>query len=78
MTEEQLNRTVDIHRVLKEAFGVESLAASRLIHDGQVQIDGHVVLPQWSKGHWTVRQLRGRMLSCPQRGQHRLFQSVTR
>lgn len=78
MTEQQLNRTVDIHRVLKEAFGVAYPAASRLIHDGQVRIDGHVVLPQWATGHWTVRQLRGRMLSCPQRGQHRMFERVPR
>ncbi len=73
MTEAQLNQRVDLHGVLKAAFGVGLLAATRLIHDGQVQIDGHVVLPEWSRGHWTVQQLRGRMLSCPQRGQTRLF-----
>ncbi len=76
MTPEQLDGKVDLHKVLKQAFGVESLAASRLIHDGQVQIDGHVVWPQYARGHWTVRQLRGRMLSIPQRGQTRLFDGI--
>lgn len=74
MTNRQLDRKVDIHRVLKESFGVGSLAAERLIQDGQVLIDGHVVLPQWARGHWSVRQLRGRMLHCLPRGQTRLFQ----
>lgn len=76
MTEAQLSQRVDLHKVLKDAFGVGSVAASRLIHDGQVQIDGHVVLPHWARGHWTVQQLRGRMLSFPQRGQIRLFDKV--
>lgn len=64
-TETELSRKVDLHRVLKDAYGVGSLAAGRLIHDGQVMIDGHVVLPCWAGGHWTVQQLAGRMLQIP-------------
>lgn len=76
-TERWLDRKVDLHRELKSAFGVESLAAERLIQDGQIQIDGHVVLPQWSQGHWSVRQLTGRMLTIPHIGRAtRLFQSA--
>ena len=33
MTEAQLRQKVDLHRVLKDEFGVGSVAASRLIHD---------------------------------------------
>lgn len=79
MTERQLNRPVDLYREMKLAFGAAYPAAWRLIHDGQVQIDGHVVLEQWAKDHWRVRQLQGRMLSIPHMGlSARLFQKSRR
>ena len=74
-TQRWLDRKVDIHRVLKDEFGVAYPAAWRMIHDGQVLIDGHTVLPQWSEGHWRVRQLSGRMLTIPHMSlSRRLFQ----
>lgn len=77
MKERQANAKADLHKVLRDAFGVGSLAATRLIQDGQVLIDGYVVLPQWSVGHWSVQQLRGRMISIPHLSlSTRLYQRV--
>lgn len=65
LTEEGLSRKVDLYRVLKEEFGVEYPAAWRMIHDGQIQVDGHVVSQERAKGHWSAQQLYCRMLTIP-------------
>ncbi len=68
MTKRQLDSKVDLYKVLKGLYGWESPAVWRLIHDGRVLIDGHVVLPQWAQGHWSVRHIAGRMLQIPSFG----------
>lgn len=49
-------------------------AAENMIGRGQVTIDGFVVPVPWARGHWTEKQLWGRMLRC-QKGEVRLFGS---
>jgi hypothetical protein len=70
----ELDRRVNLYTVLQKTWGINQMAAENLINHGHVRIDGHVVQKVWAKNHWTVRQLRGRMLSSP-RGQVRLFGS---
>lgn len=72
----ELETTVDLYKVVKKAWGIEEIAADRLVSDGQLTIDGNVVRAEWMRDHWTVRQLYGRMMRCPQRGSYRLFGSV--
>lgn len=71
----ELSSKVDLVKVLQRTWGIESLAAERLIADGHVEIDHHVVKPEWAQGHWTVDQLYGRLLYCHQRGWVRLYGS---
>lgn len=62
----------DLYRVLFETWGIDSFAAGNMFARGQVSIDGHTVPGPWAKGHWTHRQLTGRMLKCV-RGEVRLY-----
>lgn len=64
----------NLYRVLKHAWGIESYAAGMLFAKGGVSIDGFVVPTDWAKGHWTEKQLAGRMLKCV-RGEVRLYGS---
>jgi len=66
---------VDLYRVLRDAWGIESFAAENLFAHGNVKIDGYVVPAPWARYHWTEKQLQGRMLTCV-RGQVRLFGSM--
>lgn len=67
-------RKVDLYRVLKTTWGIDSFAAANLFARGQVSIDGYTVPAPWARGHWTERQLRGRVLKCV-RGEVRLYGS---
>lgn len=71
----ELDSKVNMVEVICESFSAGSMAAWRLIQDGRVLIDGHIVLPCWAVGHWSVRQLTGRVLIVKGHGQVRLFGS---
>lgn len=62
----------DLYRVLWETWGIDSFAAGNMLSHGRVTIDGYTVPAPWARGHWTQRQLCGRMLKCV-RGEVRLY-----
>lgn len=65
--------TVDIARLMRDAFGASSEAVMAMVGHGQVFIDGHCIAARWLN-HWTAEQLQGRMLKCP-RGEYRILGS---
>ena len=66
------SRRANLYRVMWDAWGINSFAASNMFARGQVKIDGYTVPAPWARGHWTEEQLTGRMLTC-MRGQVRLY-----
>lgn len=74
-TTEALDAKVDLLKLLESYWGMSRTAATRIIMDGQLEIDHHRVEPEWAVKHWTVGQLYGRMMYCRQCGYVRLFGS---
>ena len=58
---------VNVVRLLAVNLDMGSKAAVCAISHGQVSIDGHTIHMGWAVDHWTVGQLRGRMLKCGHR-----------
>lgn len=67
------SETVDIAKLMAEAFGASEIAVMCMVNHGQVYIDGHCMRPRWLN-HWTPEQLHGRVLKCP-RGEYRIVGS---
>ena len=67
-----LTAAANLYTVLWEAWGIHGDAATMMFAHGQVFIDGFCVPSPWANGHWTQRQLSGRMLKCV-RGETRLY-----
>lgn len=62
-TKKELDKKVDLSRVMMQSLGISDMAAKNLIAHGRVSIDGYTIGVHHLK-HWTARQLEGRMLDA--------------
>lgn len=67
---------VNVHHLLREHFHTPPAVARAFVDGGLVTIDGHVVRPEWARGHWDPAQVAGRMLAITGTGvAHRILGS---
>lgn len=62
---------VNVYHLLREHFGAPPANAKAFVEGGIVTIDGHVVRPEWAKGHWDPSQVAGRVLAIVGHGGRR-------